>query len=711
MDTNLQTFNNKRIAKTILILSFCLFLFTQFYSIYFRLYKHDGPIGLGDSSYYISRIAYFKEHGLFSRPALFDLTDSMHSDSNECVSPYYIFYGVISSLTLGKLAALTDTSAQEMFHYNFYIGILLISLVLLILFKNINNDPFFVATGFVLLMFYSGNGNYHGFFWVVPSFYSLLFLFVNIIIFFYTKNWKIIAPLSIFLLLFSHPLSLYCMTLLSFALFLHGILTKSIYYSFYKIIYLCLWSIIFLGIYKYLYYNEMILPLFVEGLAFQSNLSFEFTGFKDLWRATPFFQYIFGIFLPLTIASIYYCIMKREYILLSLFISSLTGLLLFCVIHPYGSRTFLYFEHMLILLYCVTCYNAINFILKTIKNYIFLKTKVSNFFPVITNSLILILCCCLFFFYMKTKLANDAGHKFQHSLFFQSDSFTKFFNKKHLDELYLHESIGSAFVFLYFDSFWDKKLIRSCMLPSILNFEQYKDKIFFGSNLKMYGNSRKGISVYLPKYGSIVLKKEKFQPKSYRLILTDTNLSAELINKFHLEVNGETRHIKNISTGWITRPMSIVYPDENKYPKLIPPWYSLLIRYIKTRTREGFLIVRNTQQYYIDFELLSPTNKIYLMNEGDLLFLNGSVELKSLISKESEYLLDIDWGTANEINSNAGFSFNKNDYPLLWNSPACNKKVQTNTNEIFPVLYLLTESFQDIKAFQLISPRTKKAFF
>jgi len=704
MCNNFQLKKNRQFKTTIFILSFSLFLSTQFYSIYFRLHKHDGPLGLDDSSYYISRIAYFKEHSLFERSTLFSLTDSLSADSYECIYPYYIFYGVVSSFTLGKLAALMNISAEEMFHFNFYIGILMISFAFLFLFKKVNKDPLFVTTGFVLLMFYTGNNNYHGFFWVVPSFYSLLFLLINIIIFFYTKKWATIAPFSIFFLLFSHPLSLYCLSLLSFALFVHGLLKKSIKCSLYKIIFLCSWSIFFMGTYKLLYFNDLILPLFVEGVGFQADLSFYFEGFKDLWNRTPFFHYFFGIFSPLTIASLYYCIVKKEFILLSLIISSFIGLLLFCVIHPYGSRTFLYFESMLIIMYTVACYNALCFFLNATDK---LFSLFSRFFAFISNSLIIFLCCCLFFLFMKNKLGSDAAHKFQYSLFFQSNNFNAFVNNYNLDKLYILDSMGSAFIFLHFDGYWDKHLISPCMLPSVLNFDNYKNIFFFGSNLKMYENKRKGISVFWPKSGKIVLKKEIFQPSSYRLILTDSNLSQRLINNIRLESDEGTKNITIISNGWRSRPSKVVYPDSNKYPKYIPPWYYILIRYLKNQTSEGFLIVRNTQQYYIDFVISSPASQIYLTNVGDNIFLNGSIELKSSLSKKSEYLLDIDWGSAKEINLHSGLSFGKIEYPLLWKDPDCKKRVQIYGEKIIPALYTLIESFQDIKAFQMFCPKTE----
>ncbi|KPA10929.1 conserved hypothetical protein, membrane [Candidatus Magnetomorum sp. HK-1] len=691
------------LTKTILVIAFCIFLFTQFYSIYFRLYNHNGPIGLGDSSYYISRIAYFKEHNIFPRSDLFTLSDSLRSDSYECVYPYYIFYGIVSSFALGKLCTLTNVSAEQMFHFNFYIGILLIALILLLLFKKINKDSLFAAAGFIIFAFYNGSGNYHGFYWVVPSFYSLLFLYINIIIFFYTKKWKWIAPFSIFLLLFSHPLSLFCIALISFALFIHGLLTKSISSSLVKIVYLCLWSFFYMIIYKYLYINDIIFPLFAESLSFNSLLSFEGKGYADLWNQTPFVHYFFEAFLPLTISSIYYCIKKKEYILISLFFSSLTGILLFCFIHPYASRVFLYFENMLLLIYIVACYYSVQFFINSGFKTLSLKQEVYQISAFLFNGAILLLCFCLFLFFMKDKLANDAGHKFQHSLFFKSEKFIQYINNtNNSDKLYLLDSMGSAFMLLHLDGFWNKSFIKPCMLPLILDFEEYKDKVFIGANLKMYEKNRSGIGLFLPKSGKIVLKSDLFQPATCRLVLSDTGLKPEVIKNIQLEFDSK-KPVEIVSNGWKSKPMSVLLSDTNKYPKFIPPWYSLLISYLKKRTQEGFLIVRKNQQYYIDFIIKSPIKKVYLKNMGEQTILYGSIELQSLESNQSVYYLDTDWGSENEINSHAGFSLGENEYPLLWKDPVSEKKIRISKTDLIPELFTLTESFQDIKTFQLFN--------
>ncbi|CAN2040213.1 ABC-2 type transport system permease protein [Candidatus Magnetomoraceae bacterium gMMP-15] len=691
--------NNQLILQIVLIFTYCIFIFVQFYSIYFRYHNHQGPIGMGDASYYISRIAFFKEHNTFSRPNLFDLTDEMRIDSNDCVFNYYIFYGLVSSYAFGKLSAYLDISAEQMFHINFYIGIFVMSIILFFLLLKIKKDLLFLIIGFLIFSFYTGNGSYHGFFWIVPSFYSLLFLYLTIIVFFYTKKWYIFSPFTIFLLLFSHPLSLFCIALLSLALFINGLLEKTIIQSIFKILYIILWFIFFFGIYKYLLRHDLIFPLFAENLNFQTLLSFEGKGYHDLWNATPFSLYFAGIFLPLTIGSLIYCFKNKEFILISLLISSFIGLMLFCLIHPFASRSFLYFENILIIVLIAGVYYSIKSILNyqpiilTLKNHI-----VRQYLFFLFNGTMLLLSFCLILFFVKTKLMIDAGHRFQHSVFFKSNDFIKYTNRN--NTINILDSLGSGSNLLHLDGYWDKKLIKSCMLPSILDSEIYKNEHFIGANYKLYETKREGIGIYLPRSGKILLKSKLIQPGSYKIILSDTGLQPQEIEKLKLELHSKKNKVL-VPINWTNKLISITHPEKDMYPKLMPPYYSVLIWYLKNRTKEGFLIIRKTNQYSIEFTIKQPYEILCLKNYGNTLNFKGTIEIVSLSKNISVYRLDTDSDSAQKINLCAAFSFDKKIFPLLWKDPKTNMKVKISQEHYVPTLFTLSKNFQDIKAFKL----------
>ena len=181
-----KTIKYKQGLNYILIaLSICLFLGFQFYSIYFRWYNHPGPLGLGDSDYYISRINYFKNFDLWNLPDFYQyLENPSVSLKKDYDKGFMTFHGLTSSWILGKLAVFFNFSAEKIFYINFYAGITMMTCLLYFIFKKIGNYPLNIITGFILLTFYHGGGGYHGFSWVVPSFYNLfLFLFLFYLLF------------------------------------------------------------------------------------------------------------------------------------------------------------------------------------------------------------------------------------------------------------------------------------------------------------------------------------------------------------------------------------------------------------------------------------------------------------------------------------------------------------------------------------------------
>jgi len=91
------------------VFAVCLFIACQFYSIYFRLYNHRGPLGFDDSDFYISRIACFKENNIFNRPLLFSVASNfIKNDSAPTVKRLYGYHGIVWSSMPGKLAVFID---------------------------------------------------------------------------------------------------------------------------------------------------------------------------------------------------------------------------------------------------------------------------------------------------------------------------------------------------------------------------------------------------------------------------------------------------------------------------------------------------------------------------------------------------------------------------------------------------------------------------
>jgi hypothetical protein len=118
---------------------------------------------------------------------------------------YRLFFG-----TIGKMF---DWDAATAYHASFYLGILLLVPALIVFLKTLNgeHDKRLIAFSIFILALYNGAGSYHGFFWVVPSFFVLLFFLIilRILLDDTYRHWKvslaIIAPFYVF----THVLSLY----------------------------------------------------------------------------------------------------------------------------------------------------------------------------------------------------------------------------------------------------------------------------------------------------------------------------------------------------------------------------------------------------------------------------------------------------------------------------------------------------------------------
>jgi len=137
---------------------------------------------------------------------------------------YRIFLG-----TLGKILHL---DAFDIYRISFYIGTILFIPVILFFLNRLNRkrEKTLIAFSIIILALYNGTGSYHGFFWVVPSFFVLLFFFVilGIILDDSVQHWKralmLITPFYVFM----HVLSLYFLIIPFLFLFFRWLFTRTI---------------------------------------------------------------------------------------------------------------------------------------------------------------------------------------------------------------------------------------------------------------------------------------------------------------------------------------------------------------------------------------------------------------------------------------------------------------------------------------------------
>lgn len=235
--------NTKKIINYIkenkwIISSFLFFIVFKFFLISTLWHDRSLPPTPDDSYIYIQHI-----DSVLSCKSLIFCEDN----STVNFTTYAGFDHLTYRLFFGIIGKLFHFDSLETYHASFYIGTVLLAFSLLFFLKRLNNDQKLIAFSFFILALYNGSGAYHGFFWVVPSFFSLIFVLIilGILLDDAFKNWKvslgIIAPFYVF----THVLSLYFLSIFIFLFLFLSFLTKKFNkLIFHKIIFLSVIAIL-----------------------------------------------------------------------------------------------------------------------------------------------------------------------------------------------------------------------------------------------------------------------------------------------------------------------------------------------------------------------------------------------------------------------------------------------------------------------------------
>lgn len=130
----------------------------------------------------------------------------------------------------GGLAKVFGLSSIHIYHLSFYLGTLMLIPVILKLISCLVEDKKQIIFIFLMLGLYSGSGSYHGFYWVVPSFFALLLFYLTLIVFIdeKVKKWQwwllIIIPIGIY----NHVIYLYSLSILGLLVVFDTIFKRSI---------------------------------------------------------------------------------------------------------------------------------------------------------------------------------------------------------------------------------------------------------------------------------------------------------------------------------------------------------------------------------------------------------------------------------------------------------------------------------------------------
>lgn len=190
---------HQRLQLLVVFFALGIFVMLRFFIIYILWDGRQIPPEPDDSFTYISAAQTIFEQG-----NIVPHTISLPRTSSERVKaiPY--------SVLLTAVGHVTDVSITTLYHIFFYVGILIIAPLLFIFLRYCTGNDFFAALLLVALSLFSGDGGYHGFFWVVPSFFGLIgfFLLFLFLIAPYRYGWFLII-LGVPFTFLVHPFGLY----------------------------------------------------------------------------------------------------------------------------------------------------------------------------------------------------------------------------------------------------------------------------------------------------------------------------------------------------------------------------------------------------------------------------------------------------------------------------------------------------------------------
>lgn len=117
---------------------------------------------------------------------------------------------VIFSAFLSTLGLFTGGNLETAFKINFFVGPIIMFFALAFFLKKLEANKNIRLLLFLIMALYSGSGAYHGFYWVVPSFYQLALFFVILgFLVSKTKVNTLVICVSSFLFIFIHPTSIF----------------------------------------------------------------------------------------------------------------------------------------------------------------------------------------------------------------------------------------------------------------------------------------------------------------------------------------------------------------------------------------------------------------------------------------------------------------------------------------------------------------------
>ena len=654
--------------KAPILVAFLFYLAVQCYGIWFMQYNHPGPLGLADSAAYIANISFSKDYPL-------NILDTPDIDQ----AAYSWFWGVT--------ARLLDIAPETMFNVNFYVGLFLMGLVLTTLFRKIDPSPVFAAVGMMMFAFYEGNGAYHGFFWVVPSFYAMmLFLLAAIALFHSPRPILYGAPLLL-LLIVTHSTGIYLAALTILGFFIQEVLFRHNTKAFRQIaVFLAAAGLLLLASSQLFQIN--FIPL--NKLSWQAHqFTFQFDLIKQELSKYTFAKYFYGLYTPVLACGIYYSITQRQYTLISLLIAALSGYIALTPLVEYGFRLFYPLE---VITWLVMAYGTSN-ILKNIVR----RDRPGTSLPVAFNTLIIGLIIGLFILFIYNAAQQKTRHhydfKFYHLRFFEESAFRDYLQQHPGRKIAAYAAHTGNYQGL--DGGW--KHLQFVFRAGVDNIRANPSEwLIIGETHRFYEKETNGFKLFLPAAASLEIKNPALEPGRYRVELRDTGIRN--IRNIAVVAGGKTLN------QWDERPSMVKIPDTGMYPPLLLPWYRhpekpwpLIKKPIRTDS-----IVREASSCTIEVDVTGQDPTISIRNTGAEDISMTGVLIMTNLATGAQQELDFFWGEASVLNSRLSLLYKGQRHPPLWSDPEDPADwyghIQHPGREH---RFILEKSFRDVKAFSL----------
>ena len=297
--------------KSIII---CIFLFIiyKFYLI-ILLFRERLLLPLPDDSYFY----------LTETKKIIDSKTVLYNFPPNAIWPTDWLQMLPYKLFLIFIHFISGLSLEKVYIASFFVGTIILPFVLLYFFKKLTKDKLNIAWLILFMAFYSGSGAYHGFYWVVPSFFALLLFFLII-----STKQKIINLLLVVVFVFLNPMSVFVLLIpVFYSIFLY-IFSKKEYKNILNYLVLLVWGFFVYGI--------GFLILKITHTAVRVNYDLPIDSIKNILNGGNFYpgwsvfqneylKILFpkNVFIPVFFVLIYILFKNKRFKMLSLFFATL----------------------------------------------------------------------------------------------------------------------------------------------------------------------------------------------------------------------------------------------------------------------------------------------------------------------------------------------------------------------------------------------------